>query len=207
MGIAGSSRRRDSGDRGRALRDAKRRRMARTVLNKAPSLPPRPLRPLDQACPRAEHRLRDCLSRRCPMTGANDAAPLDHSDGEFARRRRARRLRVGGPAAGAAGGAAGQDPEWTTVSLDRTRLGGIGPGNVFYRDVAPGTHEIAVRSEQLYPDQAKTLSLGPGTTTFIHVQVVIGWGKSEAKPTRPFTLAIVDPATAERAIAPLALSR
>src|ERR1700719_2147438 len=99
------------------------------------------------------------------------------------------------------------DPEWTTVSLDRTPLGGIGAGNVFYCDAAPGTHEIAVRSEQLYPDQAKTLSLGPGTTTFIQVQVVIGWGKSEAKPTRPFTLAIVDPATAERAIAPLALSR
>jgi hypothetical protein len=99
------------------------------------------------------------------------------------------------------------DPSWTTVSLDRTPLGGIGPGNVFYRDVAPGTYDIAVRSEQLYPNQVRTLSVGPGTTTFIDVQVVLGWGKSESKPTRPFTLAIVDPATAERAIAPLALSR
>jgi len=98
------------------------------------------------------------------------------------------------------------DPAWTTVSLDRTPIGGIGPGNVFYRDVAPGTYELEVRSEQLYPNQAKTLSVGPGTTTFIDVQVAIGWGKSESKPTRPFTLVIVDPATAERAIAPLALS-
>ena len=99
------------------------------------------------------------------------------------------------------------DPSWTTVSLDGAPLGGIGPGNVFYRDVAPGTHEIAVRSEQLYPGQSKTLSLGAGTTTYVDVQVVIGWGKSETKPTRPFALALVEPAAAEQAIAPLALSR
>jgi len=78
------------------------------------------------------------------------------------------------------------DPAWTTVSLDGAPLGGIGPGNVFYRDVAPGRHEIAVRSEQLYPGQMRTLSLDPGTTTYVNVQVVIGWGKSETKPTRPF---------------------
>src|SRR5258707_15226448 len=68
------------------------------------------------------------------------------------------------------------DPEWTTVSLDRTPLGGIGPGNVFYRDVAPGTYELEVRSEQLYPKQAKTLSAGPATPTIIDVQVVIACG-------------------------------
>lgn len=99
------------------------------------------------------------------------------------------------------------DPSWTTVSLDDAPLGAIGPGNVFYRDVAPGTHDIAVRSEQLYPGQMKALSLAAGTTTYVNVQVVIGWGKSETKPTRPFTLALVEPAAAEQAIAPLALSR
>jgi hypothetical protein len=99
------------------------------------------------------------------------------------------------------------DPSWTTLSLDGAPLGAIGPGNVFYRDVVPGTHEIAVRSEQLYPGQAKALSLGAGTTTYVNVQVVIGWGKSETKPTRPFALALVEPAAAEPAIAPLALSR
>ncbi len=98
------------------------------------------------------------------------------------------------------------DPSWTTVSLDRTPLGGIGPGNVFYRDLTPGTYEVEVRSQQLYPNQAKALSLGPGTTTFVDVQVVLGWGKSESKPTRPFTLVVVDPAVAERAIAPLRLT-
>ena len=97
------------------------------------------------------------------------------------------------------------DPEWTTVSLNGTKLGGIGPGNVFYRDLAPGTYEIEVRSEQLYPNQARTLSLAAGTTTFVDVQTVIGWGKSESKRARPFTLTIVDPAAAERAIQPLRL--
>jgi hypothetical protein len=73
--------------------------------------------------------------------------------------------------------------------------------------VAPGRHEIAVRSEQLYPGQMRTLSLDPGTTTYVNVQVVIGWGKSETKPTRPFALALVEPAAGEQAIAPLALTR
>ena len=98
------------------------------------------------------------------------------------------------------------DPSWTTVSLDGRLLGGIGPGYVFYRDLTPATYEIEVRSEQLYPNQAWTLQLGAGTTTYIDVQAVLGWGKSEVQPTRPFTLVIVDPPTAERAIAPLALS-
>ena len=97
------------------------------------------------------------------------------------------------------------EPEWTTLTLDRAPLGGIGPGNLFYRDLAPGTHDIEIRSQLPYPGQARTLSLAPGTTTFIDAQAVIGWGKSESKPTRPFTLTIVDPATAERAIAPLRL--
>src|SRR5258708_20227739 len=56
------------------------------------------------------------------------------------------------------------DPAWTTVSLDRTPLGGIGPGNVFYRDVAPGTYEIQVRSHQLSPNHPTTLSSRPATT-------------------------------------------
>ena len=92
------------------------------------------------------------------------------------------------------------NPEWTTVSLDGRRLGGIGPGNVFYRDLAPGTYEIEVRSEQLYLDQARTLTLAAGTTTYIDVQAVYAWGKSDIRQPRPFTLVIVDPAEGERAI-------
>src|SRR5260370_7967496 len=79
------------------------------------------------------------------------------------------------------------DPEWTTVSLDRTPLGGIGPGNAFYRDVAPGTYEIEVRSEQLYPNQARTLSLGAGPTTFIDVQLALARSNSPPNPTPPST--------------------
>ena len=97
-------------------------------------------------------------------------------------------------------------PEWTTVSLDGRRLGGIGPGNVFYRDLAPGTYKVEVRSEQLYLNQARTLSLAAGTTTYIDVQAVYGWGRDATKEPRPFTLVVVDPAEGERAIRPMRLA-
>ena len=92
------------------------------------------------------------------------------------------------------------NPQWTTVSLDGSRLGGIGPGNVFYRDLAPGSYKVEVRSEQLYLNQARTLSLAAGTTTYVDVQAVYGWGKFDSRQLRPFTLVIVDPAEGERAI-------
>jgi hypothetical protein len=53
---------------------------------------------------------------------------------------------------------------WTAVSLDRGRLGDSASGTVFYRDVAPGTYEVEVRSDRLYPDQFKTVTLMPGRT-------------------------------------------
>ena len=83
---------------------------------------------------------------------------------------------------------------WTAVSLNRAKLGDAAPGTVFYRDVAPGTYEVEVRSDRLYPDQFKTVTLAPGSITFAKVQEVLGWGASGmgAKGTT-FVVSIADP--------------
>jgi len=67
---------------------------------------------------------------------------------------------------------------WTEVSLDRVPLGSLAPGTVFYRDVAPGTYEVEVRSDYLYPGQFKTLALAPGSISFAKIEEQPSWGKS-----------------------------
>lgn len=83
---------------------------------------------------------------------------------------------------------------WTELSLDRTPLGTSAPGTVFYRDVAPGTYEVEVRSDHLYPDQFKTVTLVPGGVTFVKIEEQPDWGKSAfgAKGTT-FVVVIIDP--------------
>lgn len=84
---------------------------------------------------------------------------------------------------------------WTAVSLNRARLGDSAPGTVFYRDVAPGTSEVEVRSDNLYPDQFKTVTLMPGRITFVKIQEQPSWNKSAfgVKGTT-LVVTVVDPA-------------
>ncbi len=58
---------------------------------------------------------------------------------------------------------------WTRVSLNGERVGASAPGTVFYRDLTPGTYQIEVDSEKLYPHQFKTVAAEAGSTTFIKV--------------------------------------
>jgi hypothetical protein len=83
---------------------------------------------------------------------------------------------------------------WTAVSLDHTRLGDSAPGMVFYRDVSPGTYEVEVRSEELYPNQFKTVRLAPGSVTFVKIQQP-SWGQSAFdQQGATFVVTIIDPA-------------
>jgi hypothetical protein len=83
---------------------------------------------------------------------------------------------------------------WTEVSLDRAPLGSSAPGTVFYRDVAPGTYEVEVRSDHLYPDQFKTVTLAPGDVTLVKIEDQPDWGKSAFGPKgTTFVVVIVDP--------------
>jgi hypothetical protein len=96
--------------------------------------------------------------------------------------------------------------DWTTVSLNGIAVGDSGPGTVFYRDLAPGTYEIAVRSEQLYPHQFKTVALAPGSTTFVRIEINPYWGNNGMQWLgNTFVVAIIDPAIGQYEIGPLKL--
>lgn len=94
-------------------------------------------------------------------------------------------------------------PEWTAVSLNGDKIGDSAPGTVFYRDVPPGTYEIEVRSDQLYPNQFKTVTLAPGSIIFTKVQEDRSWGKSFGGGGNTFVVTIVDPAIGYREIGSL----
>lgn len=93
--------------------------------------------------------------------------------------------------------------EFTAVSLNGEKIGNNAPGTVFYRDVRPGTYEIEVRSDQLYPNQFKTVTLAPGSTVFAKIQEVRHWGTNFGAGGATFVVTIVDPATGDREIGPL----
>ncbi len=95
-------------------------------------------------------------------------------------------------------------PLWTAVSLNNRRVGYVAPGMVFYRDVEPGTYEVEVRSDKLYPNQFKTVTVGPASTTFVNIQELPSWGQSAWNwQGTTFVVTIVDPAIGSREISTL----
>ena len=96
-------------------------------------------------------------------------------------------------------------PVWTAVSLNGEKVGDSAPGTVFYRDVMPGTYEIEVRSDMLYPNQFKTVALAPGSTVFAKIQEARSWGKSFQWQGNTFVVTIVDPAVGRGEIGALRL--
>lgn len=95
---------------------------------------------------------------------------------------------------------------WSLVSLDHQPLGSVGSGSVFYRDVTPGTYEIEVRSDKLYPDQFKTVRVTPGSRTFVKIEEAASWGQSAWQWNgTTFVVAIVNPAIGAMQIANLRL--
>ena len=61
---------------------------------------------------------------------------------------------------------------WTAVWFNADRVGDSAPGTYFYRDVPPGTYTISLRSERPYPDQFQTVTVRPGSTTYVRVAAV-----------------------------------
>ena len=99
------------------------------------------------------------------------------------------------------------DPtDWTPVSLNGKPVGESRPGTAFYRDVAPGTYEITVRSEGLYPNQFKTVAVESGNTVFAKIQALRRCDESVSTSTEvTFVVTIVDPAVAQGEIGRLRL--
>jgi Protein of unknown function (DUF2846) len=94
-------------------------------------------------------------------------------------------------------------PTWRAVSLNNEKVGDSAPGQVFYRDVTPGTYEIEVRSDYLYPNQFKTVTLAPGSTVYAKIQEARHWGESLGGGGTTFVVTIIDPATGRREIGTL----
>jgi len=96
--------------------------------------------------------------------------------------------------------------EWTAVSLNGMKIGDSAPGTVFYRDVAPGTYEVEVRSDSLYPGQFKTARFAAGSIIFARIEDYRGFGNSGFGVARTtFAVAIIDPAIAANEIGQLRL--
>lgn len=97
---------------------------------------------------------------------------------------------------------------WTAVSLNGVVTGSSAPGSVFYRDVAPGTYRIEARSDQLYPDQAKTVVVKPGMTVFVRIAVAAAYGKSDLHWVgNTFVVEIVAPSVARLQMSRLELTQ
>jgi hypothetical protein len=98
-------------------------------------------------------------------------------------------------------------PTWTAVSLNGEVAGSSAPGTVFYRDVTPGTYRVEARSDKLYPEQAKTVVVRPGSATFVRVDNLPNWGQSPRQwQGTTFTVEIIDPAIGQLEIGKLQLT-
>jgi hypothetical protein len=99
-----------------------------------------------------------------------------------------------------------QGLEWVPIFFNGTTIGAVGPGHVILRDVAaPGTYRIEPKSEGLWPDQAKTVTVAPGQVIYAKVTSFKGLDPSAGDSAELITYVVVlmDPATGRREIDPL----
>jgi hypothetical protein len=60
----------------------------------------------------------------------------------------------------------------TTVYLNGTPVGVSQVGSVFYRDVTPGQYDISVFSPRPYPNQFKSVVVGPGNVFYARIDTL-----------------------------------
>jgi uncharacterized protein DUF2846 len=94
---------------------------------------------------------------------------------------------------------------WVPVFLNGIEVGAVGPGYVMMRDVPPGTYDIAVASQGLYPNQDKVVLAAPGQTFYAKIETVRGLDPTANRPVplTTFVVVLVDPEIARREIAHL----
>jgi len=88
----------------------------------------------------------------------------------------------------------------TEVYFNGQTVGVSYPGAVLYRDVAPGTYQIAVHSEGWYYDQFKTVTLKAGDTLYARVDSLHSWycdgAINSACPYETFVVNLIAPQVA-----------
>ena len=98
-----------------------------------------------------------------------------------------------------------QSLAWVPVFLNGVRVGAVGPGYVMMRDVPPGTYDIVVASQGLYPNQDKVVVAAPGQSFYAKIETLRGLDPSadRAVPLTTFVVVLIDPEIARREIAHL----
>ena len=75
---------------------------------------------------------------------------------------------------------------------------------MLYRDVPPGAYLISVDSYGVYPNQFKTVQMGPGQTYYAKITSLRSWTAGDDLMrdfgADTFVVVIVDPAQAQREI-------
>ena len=96
-------------------------------------------------------------------------------------------------------------PAWVPVFFNGVRVGAVGPGYVLMRNVPPGTHDIAVASQGLYPNQDKVVVAAPGQAFYAKIEALRGLDPSadRAVPLVTYVVVLVEPEVARREIAHL----
>lgn len=98
-----------------------------------------------------------------------------------------------------------QSLAYVPVFLNGADVGAVGPGKIVIRDVAPGTYTIAPRSDGLWPDQAKTVTLVAGNTAYAKIESFNSLNSTADHPElqATFVVVLIAPAVATREIAGL----
>ena len=93
-----------------------------------------------------------------------------------------------------------QSLAYVPVFLNRADIGAVGPGKVLFRDVAPGTYTIEAKSEGLWPNQTKTVTLGAGQTLYAKIESFRGLDPTADAPVpqTTFVVVLIAPEIAER---------
>jgi hypothetical protein len=98
-----------------------------------------------------------------------------------------------------------QSLDWVPVFFNGATVGAVGPGKVILRDVAPGTYTIEAKSEGLWPEQAKTVTVQAGDVIYAKITSFKTLDPTPGQPAEVVTYVVVlmDPASARREIGPL----
>ena len=83
-----------------------------------------------------------------------------------------------------------QDTAYTKIYFNGREVAPSAPGSVFYRDVPPGQYHITALSTGIYPNQFKTVTVGPGDTVYAEIQSTTSWAETMSGPSF-YTFAVV----------------
>jgi len=99
-----------------------------------------------------------------------------------------------------------QSLSWDPVLFNGAAVGAVGPGHVIVRDVPPGTYSLEAKSDGLWPNQVKTVTVAPGQTVYAKITSFKGLNPAISNTDAvltTFVLDLIDPVIARREVGQL----